>query len=185
MFIATMFSYGSDTDAVGVDGIQTCIGLFLDTGARFYAIHIPFQPQHYVTARNAFVGYVNLTEPHFDRAAARLYAVINGTYRNEVYREVLDYGLALGGVRRFKIVRVSGLMTDSAAIILERIPFNNERRLKYLRAGSVRWQHGVGTVRSGFYHNGSMQDVLSVDTNLSHGWRVVDDSNASIATTNW
>lgn len=185
MFIATMFSYGSDVDAVGVDGIQTCIGLFLDTGARMYAIHIPYQPQHYATARNAFVGYVNATEPLFDRATARLYAVVNGNYRTEVYREILDYAQALGGVRKFKIVRVSGLSTDSAAIILERIPLSTERRIKYLRAGNVQWQHGVGTVRSGFYHNGSMQDVLSVNTNLSHGWRIVDSSNSNITTTNW
>ncbi|MCB9553092.1 MAG: hypothetical protein H6705_14690 [Myxococcales bacterium] len=107
MFIATMFSYGSDTDAVGVDGIQTCIGLFLDTGARFYAIHIPFQPQHYVTARNAFVAYVNLTEPNFDRAAALSTRSSTDLSERSSHCEVSDW-VGLGGVRRFKIVRVSG-----------------------------------------------------------------------------
>lgn len=185
MFIATMFSYGNDVQAVGVDGINGCMGIFLATAARLYAIHIPDQPQHFTTARNAFVGHVNGIEPGFNRGTARLYAAINGNARPGAYRELLDYALALGGVRKMMTVRVNGFGANAATIILERIPQSTDCRLKVHRNDQVNWQHGAGTVRSGFYHNGSMNQVLSTVTALASGWRLVDSGNSNIATTNW
>ncbi|MCB9544099.1 MAG: hypothetical protein H6703_16850 [Myxococcales bacterium] len=191
MFIATMYSYGDDLQAVGVDGIRGCLGIFLDTGARLYAIHIPDTPANFAAGRLAFAAHVNGVEPHFNRGTARLYAVMNGPNRPGVYREVLDYAQALGGVRRFMTVRVNehlgpkGFNQDSVSIVLERIPHTTTARLKYQRNADVPWQHGIGTARAGFYYNGGYNDVLSASLAPVHGWHMVDPTNSTIALTNW
>ena len=41
MFVATMYSYGRDPQCAGVDGIVTCMGVFLSYGSMVYAIHLP------------------------------------------------------------------------------------------------------------------------------------------------
>lgn len=190
MFIATMYSYGDDTECVGVDGIRGCLGIFLATTTRLYAIHVPDTPAHFDTGRNAFVAHVQAREPGLDPTTARLFAVMNGTNRPGAYGELLQYSQALG-VHKRMTVRVEeflgpkGSNQDAAAIVCERIPGSTECRLKYKRAADIHWQNGVGTVRAGHYHMDSFDAVLSTNPALGQGWHMVDDTNSTIATVSW
>ena len=190
MFIATMYSYGNDVDAVGVDGIRGCLGIFLITAARLYAIHIPDTPAHFDAGRNQFAAHVNATEPGFDPNAARLIAVMNGPNRPQAYAELLAYSLVLG-VNRRMLVRVDeflgpkGLQQEAAAIICELVPGTRDPRIKYQRHDDVHWQH-AGIARAGSYHVlAPNDDTLSANPALGQGWHLADHSNSRLVTINW
>ncbi|MEM9454286.1 MAG: hypothetical protein AAGF11_08915 [Myxococcota bacterium] len=191
MFIAIMYAYGSDIESVGVDGIRGCLGIFLATDTRLYAIHIPDAPNHFDAGRAAFVHYVNQTEPNFNQGTARLFAVMNGPNRPAAYAELLAYANDLG-VHRLETVRINehlgqqGFGQDAAAIVCERIPGSTNCRLKYTRGDDILWQNN-GTARADLYR-ANMQaddDRLSTNPALGQGWHMVDDTNSTIATTNW
>src|SRR5262245_58378261 len=92
MFIATMYSFGKDNACVGVDGIVTCMGVFVSYGPTLYAIHSPFV----ATAVNgmggeAFVAFVKKDSPPYHGSNARLYAVVNNDARGGAEEEVRAY----------------------------------------------------------------------------------------------
>jgi hypothetical protein len=190
MFIATMYSYGSDAESVGVDGIRGCLGIFLATNTQLHAIHIPDTPARFDAGRTAFVAHVHHADPHFVPAEARLFAVMNGPNRPGADAELLAYSQDLN-VHRRMTVRVNeflgpkGFGQDAAAILCERIPGTTQCRLKYKRYDDVSWQHGVGTVRAGYYHSGAYDAVLRTNAALAQGWHLVDNTNSTIATVNW
>lgn len=189
MFFATMYSYGDDNAVVGVDGIRGCLGIFLITATRLYAIHIPDTPAHFVTGRNAFVAHVIATEPGFNPNAARLIAVMNGPNRPQAFNELCDYSLALG-VTRLMTVRVDeflgprGFQQHAAAIVCELVPGTRDPRIKYMQHDSVHWLH-AGNLRAGSYHVlAPVDDRLSTNLAPFAGWHAVDYSNSRIVTVN-
>jgi hypothetical protein len=189
MFFASMYSYGNDAAAVGVDGIRGCLGIFLITATRLYAIHIPDTPAHFVTGRNAFVAHVNFTEPGFDTNAARLIAVMNGPNRAQAFNELCEYSLALGvtkliTVRVDEFLGVKGLQQDAATIVCELVPGTREPMIKYMRHDDVHWLN-AGAARAGSYHVlAPVDDTLSTNLAPFVGWRAADYSNSRIVTFN-
>lgn len=185
MFIATMYSYGNDTDAVGVDGIRGCLGIFLATKSRLFAVHIPEVARTYAEAHVHFVRHVLQVQPLFNRAESVLYAVANGANRVTAEDELREYGQSLG-VHQLKMVRLQKHLgdnnsRDSVAAVLTRIPGSIGCMLKYLATKNVAWTRGIGTPRSGYYHNSSMAEVLSTTAALGQGWRLVDSNNSTIS----
>jgi hypothetical protein len=185
MFIATMYSYGSDPECVGVDGIVGCMGVFLAYNGMLYAIHIPDTPARFTSGRTKFVAYVNQQAPAFDGKQAHLYGVLNGVNRSGAYLELLEYAAALS-VKRITTIRLNenlgtkGAMQDSAAVLCEFIPHTGNCRLKYQKAASVKWTRDTETVRAGYYDVGSYDLVLGTSAALSNGWILVDAQNSTI-----
>jgi hypothetical protein len=187
MFIATMFSYGQDNSSVGVDGIRSCMGVFLHHAGTLYAIHVPDNPMRLAAGRAAFVTHVQAQTGQLTVPGARIYAVVNGNERMSAREEIAEYcrdlGIATATVVRLRAMNGTiGTHQDSVAVICERRSGTADCILKYQLADSVAWQQGVGTVRSGFYFNNSFTDVLSNSGAVSQGWNVVDESNAVIIT---
>lgn len=189
MFIATMYSYGSDNNAVGVDGIIGCMGLFVAHNNRLHAIHIPDTPNHFATGRQAFVNYLTHLPGGFNGANARIYAVLNGSNRSNAYAEVLEYCEDLN-INKTTMIRLrkhlggSGSGQGSAAVLCELVPGSNPCRIKYQLASDVNWANGQGTARTGYYHMNSFTDVLSCNGALGQGWHLADDQNCDITTKN-
>jgi hypothetical protein len=184
VFIATMYSYGSDAACVGVDGIVGCMGVFLAYNKVLYAIHVP-DAGHFQSGRTKFVAYLNQQANAFDGRNAHLYGVLNGTNRGGAYSELLEYAQDLS-IKRITTVRLNehlgkkGSMQDSAAVLCEFIPGSQECMLKYQKADEVKWTLGAGTPRAGYYHNSSFDKVLSTNAAVASGWNVVDTDNSTI-----
>jgi hypothetical protein len=124
-----------------------------------------------------------------DHNTACLFAVMNGPNRPGGYAELLAYSQALN-VNRRMTVRVNeflggqGFQPDAAAIVCEHVPGTMECRLKYKRYDDFQWEDG-GTPRAGYYYNGGYTKVCTTNPALGKGWHLVDNTNSTIATTNW
>lgn len=181
MYIATMYSYGRDANAVGVDGIVTCMGVFLSYNNWLYAIHVPDNSATTLAlGRTAFVNFVQQCEPHFNGANAKLYAVLNTKYRQNADDEIRDYMAALH-IAKADVIRVHKDLgaSEAACIICEFVPGTTDCRFKYKANKDVAWTHNAATVRTGFYLNNSQDQVLSTTPALAQGWNLVDRSNSS------
>jgi hypothetical protein len=184
VFIATMYSFGKDTESVGVDGIVGCMGVFLAFGKNLYAIHVPDTAERFDMGRNAFVTYVKQQAPKFKGGDAKLFCILNGDNRPDAAREMVKYCMDLfvghyTTVRLRKHLGGQGSSQGSAAVLCE-LQGTGECRLKYLKADQVNWTKGQGTVRAGYYHNSSMSDVLWTSGAAMNGWRLVDIDNSNI-----
>ena len=99
MFIATMFSYGRDSDGVGVDGIVSCMGIFVadKTQKELYAIHSPDSLAPVKDdGRIAFTDYILHQLPGISDANAHLYCVVNADNRQSADAEAAAYSRDLG-----------------------------------------------------------------------------------------
>jgi hypothetical protein len=192
MFIATMFSYGKDPHSVGVDGIRSCMGVFLAYQQMLYAIHVPQGVQARLDeGRTKFASYVKEQIPALVGKNAQLFSVVNGKERATQSEEMQTYCKELG-VGRVTLVQldkelgVQPLYHDAAAVLCEFIHGTDQCRLKYQRADDVKFEeNALGTPsRAGYYFNNSFDKVLStptpMNTSPSKGWNVVSASNSTI-----
>ena len=189
MFIATMYSYGWDAEYVGVDGIVTCMGVFLRYEQHLYGIHVPFNGQatndlgmtefvKYVkqkTKGGAFIGGLK---------GAELIAVVNGTPRGDVTADIKGYckGLGLSSALVFRLNKHLGQNEgnhDAAAILCERLSKKSSSTIKYKKHSEANWQKEIGRVREGWYNNDSFTDVLYTNP-AGLGWHIADDTNSTI-----
>lgn len=178
-----MYSYGSDPVCVGVDGIKTCMGIFLDTGAQLHAIHIPATASEH-EGIDAFVRYVQATEPGFDRGTARLYGVMNTDQRDNGVELLRSCAQRLG-VARWQAVKVEeylrhGAGRSAAAIICRRV--GGEIQLEYKLADSFDWRRDEPTTtrRAGFYRTDYYDQVYSTDVGPGTGWISINAANSTI-----
>ena len=184
MFIATMYSYGSDANCVGLDCIRGCMGVFLSYRNMLYAIHVPENlAVRNDMGRHAFLTYVKQQIPNFSGSDASLYCVVNNTNRNEVEREMFEYcqDFFIGRVTLIRLQKHLGpspSQPDGAAVLCERKD-NNVCTFKYMKYDDVKWGVGVGAPRAGYYFNASFTDVKSTGGAVSQGWNVVDSDNST------
>ena len=73
MFLAQMYCYGKDSEAAGITGIESCMGLILAHKRMIYAIHVPDNSQD-VTDQgiDAFCKYVKTNDGSIPRSAQAL-----------------------------------------------------------------------------------------------------------------
>ncbi len=186
MFIATMYSFGKDPLCVGVDGIVTCMGVFLAYNGTLYAIHVPFQSSATNDfGREAFVAYVRREEPNFQGGNAKLYGVTNNDVRGGASEEVRQFAKNLKvDYAMFCTLRENlgdKKSPDSAAVVCEYLPGGQGPVMKYQKHSTANWQAGPGVRRAGHYQNGSMADILSVpNTDVASGWHLINATNCDL-----
>jgi hypothetical protein len=187
MFVATMFSYGSDDECVGVDGIRGCMAVFLAYGKMVYAIHVPDNTEERnKMGKDAFVTYIRQQIPKFSGSDAQLFGVVNNNNRPSFEKEMFEYCKDLF-VGRVTLVRLRDNLgadrsqPDAAAVLCERKD-GGLCVLKYQKADDVKWGVGVGTARAGYYFNASFTDVKSASAAVSQGWNVVGPQNSTLLT---
>jgi hypothetical protein len=187
MFIATMYSYGKDSACVGVDGIRTCMGVFVAYEKMLYAIHVPWNSaDKNDQGRAAFVSYVKKEAGTFRGKEARLYGVTNNKERGTAEDELRAYKKDLKP-RQTVLIRLRenlGTTPDAAAVLCEYVGNGNGGNgvvQKYRSADSTGWQTGGGTTRAGYYINPSMDSVFSTpSTAVSSGWHLVNFTNSDL-----
>jgi hypothetical protein len=162
MFVATMFSYGRDSECVGVDGIRGCMAVFLAYEKMLYAIHVPDNTEERnKMGRDAFVSYVKQQVLKFCGSDAQRSAVVNNNNRPTCEKEMFEYcqDLFIGRVTMVRLRDNHGpdrSQPDAAAVLCERND-GGPCVLKYRKADDVRWGVGVGGLRPVFWssRNGS------------------------------
>ena len=186
MFIATMYSFGKDAQCVGVDGIVSCMGVFLAHSGTLYAIHVPNQ----VSATNdlgreAFIAYVRREEPNFQGGGAKLYAVTNNESRGTAADELRAYAKSLkvdyACICTMRDHLGDKKSPDAAAVVCEFHAGGPGTVLKYQKASTANWQKGAGVRRAGHYQNNSFTDILSVpNTDAANGWQLLNATNSDL-----
>ncbi len=163
MFIARMYSWGSDDDCVGLDGIETCMGVFVAYNGlnTLFAIHVPAcgdsgamtGQQKLTQGRNSFVNYVRNQIPGFDGDNAKLFVVAsiggNRDFVTETFEYCQDFNIDFatfvrpGGKNKATLMRVTNDLTgarslDGVAVLCLR---DHARNIifKYQKASQVRW----------------------------------------------
>ena len=186
MYIATMYSYGMDNDCVGVDGIDSCMGVFLVYDRMMFAIHVPNNSSEVnEQGKETFVTFIKKQIPKYKGSNARLYAVVNNISRGKpgAEDEVRGYITRLKPAETvFTRLRdnVSGV---AAAVLCELAPIGSRGvALKYQPHATAGWQNNSGgTPRSGSYKNHGYDGVFSVSsTSGVAGWVPVNISNSDM-----
>jgi hypothetical protein len=189
MFIATMFSYGKDHECVGVDGIKSCMGVFLNyNDAMLYAIHAPHNGENVLTqGRTQFVNYVRQQIVNYDPTRAQIVVVLNGGNRAKAGDEITEYCRLLQ-VNQATLYRVRKhipilLMNDPASVaVIYQVytdQFRTWRKVKYQRARESIWTTN-GSARDGFYNTPMYTKQYYAPTAAGHGWYEADDDNSDI-----
>jgi hypothetical protein len=176
MFIAEMWEFGKDSNCVGVDGIITCMGVFVLYDNKLFAIH---QPHSSVginkQGRDAFVAYFMRKNPGYD-GGAKICAVVNGTPRTGAEDEVREFQRLLDAETTI-FIRITGV-EDSIAIVCERDPLADGINLKYKKHSEAGWISGSGKKRAGYYKNDIGDHKYAVAS--TDGWAPIVKSNAQI-----
>lgn len=181
MYLADMFCYGKDPNAVGVTGISGCMGVFVSAGAMLYAVHIPESlPDKCARGGKAFADFV-LREAGqgFDGGAATMITVANYTQRSTAADESYEIARQLG-MRVFTLFRPEkhiaiglGKNPESIWVVWQRTTGGME--LCYRPTSSIQPTKGEGTPRSGDYGAFGDDERYKVDTN---GWYLAKPPNA-------
>jgi hypothetical protein len=184
-----MYSYGWDPECVGVDGIVTCMGVFLRYEKDLYALHAPFNgAKANERGKDDFVAYVKRETKGGAFIGglknAELIAVVNGNPRGDVTDEIKGYckGLGTSSALVYQLSKNLGqsLNSQEAATIIWQQVSKRNCSLKYRKHSDTTWQKNVGRVRQGWYgDNSSFTDNLTTDPD-GPGWHVVDSTNSNI-----
>ena len=180
MFIAEMWAIGEDPQCVGVDGIQTCMGVFVAYNQTLYAIHSPgMTDATNRLGRLAFVYYIKKQNPQFKGKHAKLYAVVNGNHRNQAEEEVREYQSDLkAGASTFIRLHHNVL---AAAVVCEFLPNGTSVVLKYKLHANAGWQNGLGQPRATHYHMANPDHRFGVaSTSVAQGWQLVNYTIADL-----
>jgi hypothetical protein len=181
MFIAEMYEYGADNDCVGVDGIDSCMGVFVLYDNRLFAIHQPNNDEaKNKLGRDKFIAYFNTDNPSY-ASGAKIYAVLNGNSRGkDAEAELREYQRSLRADEA-KLVRISGYAGNSLAIVCERNGSTGNFDLKCKKASEAGWMSRLGKERSDYYQKDIGGHAYGVSSTA--GWAsVVDPGNAQIIT---
>jgi hypothetical protein len=181
MYIAEMYAYGTDNDCVGVNGIDSCMGVFILHDSRLHAIHVPNTQNCRKRGLDEFVKYFVEKNPGY-KSGAKLYAVVNGTARENAEDEVREYQSRLNPEKtsfaRFTLKEKGGV-----AFICQRVLGANKAVLKYKTTeGGEWWLKGAGGGRGGFFDNDLGDNKLYVAS--TEDFIPVAKSNAQIKTLN-
>jgi hypothetical protein len=180
MYIATMYSYGKDPACVGVDGIVTCMGVFLAYNYNLYAIHVPFNQTGVNDAgRKAFATYVGIENPHYKGKNAKLYVVTNGDSRGSARAEAQQYKETFKAGQATFITLRSKVGPDAAAAVLCEFYKGTGVIVKYQPHATAGWEIGDGVRRAGHYHNASFDSVYSKAG--AEGWELANCHNSDLA----
>jgi len=184
MFIASMYSFGRHDYRVGVDGIVTCMAVFLSYGGRLYAIHVPADNNRDL-GWMTFVDYVRQQEPNFNGANARLWCVTNNNQRPNADVELTRYARELGVRHPVHVRLINNLgaqgMPNAAAILCHFLPDGRGPVLSYRQHAEGMWQAGLGTRRAGHYHNAALPANLGIPVaGLANGWHLVNATNSDL-----
>lgn len=186
MFIATMYSYGRDPACVGVDGIVTCMGVFLSYQGMLYAVHIPDNgPEANAMGREAFVTFVQREEPGFRGKEAKLFGVTNNKARGTADVELAKIGKNLK-VDYVVLTRLEEGLGDkngpeAAAVVCEYFGGGKGPVLKYRQAATAGWTAGAGVGRMGHYRNASFDSIFTTaNTDVSDGWILINAGNSHL-----
>jgi hypothetical protein len=197
MFFATMFSYGMDQSAVGVTGISSCIGVFVVTPnpGMMYAVHVPYTPtatfgpktgldvQHQGVFR--FANFVKSQTSSLGANQIKMFCAINGNQRQTLKDDIGEAAQILGltkieVVRIFKNLKISG--GDAASVAVALLRKGDGYAMLYKQDSEVFWVKGAsggGRVRTGFYANGSQDDIMNADIS---GWHRAEPPNVKRST---
>jgi hypothetical protein len=186
MFIAQMWAIGKDPQCVGVDGIVTCMGVFLAYNHVLYAIHSPFVgTAANDLGREAFAYYIEKDIPNYRGKHARLYAVVNGIPRGVAEDEVRTYRrrLKAGSTTFMRLTAGLGPVANpaSAAVICEFAGLGNGIVVKYQAHATANWQAGLGRARATHYHMANPDDRFGVASTAGPGWIFVNYQTAELS----
>lgn len=172
MYIADMFCFGKDADAVGVNGISGCMGVFVRSGGMFYGMHSPESvDDKKERGRKAFAEYVLGEEGNgFDPDQAEMILVANFTQRMSASDEGYDMCRRLG-MRRFllfrpeKFIAVDPTTKNPTAIwvVWQRLKTGG-MELRYRPDADVHPTSGEGAPRGGHYGAFRDDEQISVST---------------------
>jgi hypothetical protein len=181
MYLADMFCFGKDPDAVGVTGISGCMGVFVSAGTMLYAVHIPESlPAKSARGGTAFADFV-LREAGtgFDGEKATMITVANYTQRSTAADESYEIARQLG-MRRFTLFRPEkhiaiglGKNPESIWVVWQR--GSDGLELRYRPSSTITPSKGGGTARAGDYGAFGEDERYTVDTN---GWYAAKPPNA-------
>jgi hypothetical protein len=181
MYLADMYCYGRDQDAVGVTGISGCMGVFVSSGNMLYAVHIPENSaEKCARGGKAFADFVLLEAGQgFNRDNATMITVANYTQRTTAGDESYEIARQLG-MRAFTVFRpekhiaVSSMKNpESIWVVWQR--GNAGMELCYRPTSTIQPAKGAGTPRSGDYGAYGEDERYTVDTN---GWYLAKPPNA-------
>jgi hypothetical protein len=186
VFIAQMYAIGKDPQSVGVDGIITCMGVFLAYNQNLYAVHVPFNgAATNDLGREAFAAYVEKENPNYRGKDARLYAVVNGLPRGGAEDEVRSYlrRLKAGSTTFMRLTAGLGPTDNpvSAAVVCEFAAIGNGVLLKYQRHATANWQKGLGRARAAHYSIANPDDRFGVASTAGPGWLFVNYHTANLS----
>jgi hypothetical protein len=182
MFIADMYCYGMDANAVGVTGISGCMGVFVATGAMLYAVHIPdtATPGKNALGGTTFADFVTqqVGQP-LDPNASQMICVLNYTQRQQAHEE--GYAIARRlGLRRFALWRMEKNIDVSTGnpkaiwVLWQRLALGG-LELRYRPDADFTPTQGGGTARSGTYSPWGADKRYTVDAS---GWYLGSAPNA-------
>jgi hypothetical protein len=182
MYLADMYCYGKDPDAVGVTGISGCMGVFVSSGATLYGIHIPENnPDKCARGGKAFTDFIKLDAGNgFDGEKAVMITVANFTQRSTAADESYEICRQLG-MRRFTLFRPekhiavsTGKNPESIWVVWQRVK-GAEMELRYRPDANILPKKGEGTARSGDYGAYGEDARYTVST---EGWYAAKPPNA-------
>jgi hypothetical protein len=178
MFIAGMFEYGKDDNCVGVDGIETCMGVFVSYGTQLFAIHVPDNTEESKKqGRDEFVNYF-IRENAGYHEGATIYAVVRNGFREGAEAEVRGYHDRLSASET-NFIRLNVNTKFGTAIVCRR-DRTRGIKLKFIEFTHAGWNPGAGKARDGFYHNGSIGGKSYGVASTKTWATVVDPNNAQI-----
>lgn len=184
MYLADMYCYGMDPNAVGCTGISGCMGVFVAHGAMLYAVHIPDNnPAKNARGGQAFADFALAQAGRaFNADAAEMIVVANHTQRSTAD----DEGYAICrrlGMRRFTLVRPEKFIAlsesknpESIFVVWQRTR-DGGLELLYRRTEGLAVARGTGTARSGDYGAFGEDERYEVDT-AAAGWHAAKPPNA-------
>jgi hypothetical protein len=180
MYIAEMYAYGTDNDCVGVNGIVTCMAIFVLRNYWLQAIHVPNDSQK-EAGRDALLSY--FTQKNMGNTdGAMLYAVVNGTSRAGAEDEVRGYQSRLNPTKT-TFVRFMPKVQGGVAFICQRVLGVNKAVLKYKTTEHGEWWvKNLGNARGGYYRMDNGDNKYGVAS--TEDFIPIAKSNAEIKTLN-
>ncbi len=180
MYIADMFCFGKDQNAVGVNGIRGCMGVFVDHGGMLYGMHMPDSVAEKADrGRKAFAAYVMQEAGVFAPDQARMILVCNSGQRMSATDE--GYALCVElGVRQFtlfrpeKFIPINGSEPSAIWVVCQR-GSGGDLELHYRLDDDVKPVVGGGAARGGDY--GAFREDGKLSTSTS-GWYLAKPPNA-------
>ena len=155
MFLAQMYCYGKDSEAAGITGIESCMGLILAHKRMIYAIHVPDNSQD-VTDQgiDAFCKYVKTNDGSIPRSAQALLLVrVTAATRRDLRKACQALNLPLSYLIQ---LRTTPTAANHSTAVVCRWGNNDQPVFHCLAAGLIVNYLVLRPPRDGFYRNDTM-----------------------------